>query len=148
MFNSPFNQYLLRYSRWGPQRSQVEIGDIVMSNYPSFNELLKLAQENPEALEKFRLEQVELIISQAPIKYQRRLRGLQFQIDVQRALHANSPMGACLKMSQMMHDSFDELRACLNKITNSDNPLRHDLENYEDNHQSDAKILRFPATSM
>lgn len=119
-----------------------------MSNYPSFNELLKLAQEDPEALEEFRQEQVELLITQAPIKYQRRLRGLQFQIDAQRALHPNSPMGACLKISQMMHDSFDDLRTSLNNITSSNNPLRQDVETYENNHQSDAKILRFPAISM
>ena len=119
-----------------------------MSNYPSFNELLKLAQEDPEALEKFRQEQVELIINQAPIKNQQRLRGLQFQIDAQRTLHPNSPMGACLKISQMMHDSCDNLRTWLNKVTNSTDPLRQDVEFYEGNQQSDAKILRFPATSM
>lgn len=119
-----------------------------MSNYPSFNELLKLAQEDPEGLEKFRREQVELIITQAPIKNQQRLRGLQFQIDAQRALHPNSPMGACLKISQMMHDSCDDMRNWLNKITNSNDPLRQDVVTYEDNHQSDVKILHFPATSM
>ena len=119
-----------------------------MSNHPSFDDLLKLAQENPEALEKFRLEQVELIISQAPIKNQQRLRGLQFQIDAQRALHINSPMGACLKMSQMMHNSFDELRTWLDKITTGSNPLQHDLEGYQSSHQSGATILSFPATSV
>jgi hypothetical protein len=119
-----------------------------MSTYPSFNELLKLARENPEALEKFRQEQVELIINQAPIKNQQRLRGLQFQIDAQRALHPKSPMGACLKISQMMHDSCDDLRTWLNKVANSNDPLRQDVETYEANQQSDAKILRFPAISM
>ncbi len=117
-------------------------------NYPSFDELLKLAKEDPDALEKFRQEQVELIISQAPAKNQQRLRGLQFQIDAQRSLHNSSPMGACLKMSQMMHESFDDLRNWLNKITNSNDPLRHEIDEYEHNRQNDAKVLQFPAGTL
>jgi hypothetical protein len=121
-----------------------------MFEYPSFNHLLKLAQEDPEALEKFRQEQVELIISQAPIKNQRRLRGLQFQIDAQRALHINSPMGACLKISQMMHDSLDELCSWLNKITSSKDIFPNDLNGHGHHLQSSqcsAKIICFTKTS-
>jgi len=117
-------------------------------NYPSFDELLKLAKTDPEALEKFRQEQVELIITQAPAKNQQRLRGLQFQIDSQRALHNNSPMGACLKISQMMHESFDDLRNWLNKVTNSNDPLRHEIDEYEHSHHNDAKVLQFPTGTL
>lgn len=119
-----------------------------MSDHPSFDELLKLAQENPEALEKFRLEQVELIISQAPLENQQRLRGLQFQIDAQRSLHTSSPMGACLKISQMMHDSFDDLRSWLDKITIGNNSLPQRIENYQQSDPSRATILNFPASSL
>ena len=120
-----------------------------MSEYLSFNHLLKLAQEDPEALEKFRQQQVELIINRAPIKHQPRLRGLQFQIDAQRALHVNSPMGACLKISQMMHDSLDELCTWLNKITPSKNIFPNDLNDHghEHYHPSGAKIISFIRTS-
>ena len=119
----------------------------MMSNYPTFNDLLRLAQDNPEALEKFRQEQVELIINCAPVKHQQRLRGLQFQIDAQRALHVNSPMGACLKISQMMHDSFDDLRAWLDKITASNDLIGHELADGAHNHQLNAKIIQFTGTS-
>lgn len=119
----------------------------MMSSYPSFNDLLKLAQENPEALEKFRQEQVELIINRAPVKHRQRLRGLQFQIDAQRARHVNSPMGACLKISQMMHDSFDDLRAWLDKITASNDLFGHELSDGANNHQCNAKIIQFTRTS-
>jgi hypothetical protein len=119
----------------------------MMSNYPSFNDLLKLAQENPEALEKFRQEQVELIINRAPVKHRQRLRGLQFQIDAQRARHINSPMGACLKISQMMHDSFEDLRAWLDKITASNDLIGHGLADSTQNHQLNAKIIQFTGTS-
>jgi hypothetical protein len=118
-----------------------------MTEYLCFNKLCKLALEDPEALEKFRLQQVELIINRAPIKHQPRLRGLQFQIDAQRALHINSPMGACLKISRMMHDSFDELYSWLNKITSSNNIYPIDLNDQQHHLQSGAKIIRFTRTS-
>jgi hypothetical protein len=129
------------------QGSLVEIGVIMMSNYPSFNDLLKLAQENPVALEKFRQEQVELIINRAPIKHQQRLRGLQFQIDAQRASHVNSPMGACLKISQMMHDSFNDLRAWIGDISACNDIFGHELSNDVHNRPHNAKIIKFTGTS-
>ena len=51
---------------------------------PSFDELKKLAQSDPEQLEKLRTELIEDTISSAPAQHQRRLRGLQFQVDMER----------------------------------------------------------------
>ena len=95
-----------------------------MSNLPHFDELLKLAQENPEALEKLRQEQVEQLINNAPIENQQRLRGLQFQIDAQRSIHKGSAIGSCVKISKMMHQSFGELRGWLNQLSDQNDPLR------------------------
>jgi hypothetical protein len=117
-----------------------------MSDFPSFDRLLTLAKEQPEELERFRQTQVEQIINQAPTAYQRRLRGLQFQIDAQRQLHADSPMGACVKISQMMHESFAELRVWLNDITGLNDPLRGEIDNYQKEQKSAAKVLPFPAS--
>jgi hypothetical protein len=117
-----------------------------MSDFPNFDQLLKLAQEKPEELERFRQEQVELLINEAPVESQRRLRGLQFQIDAQRELHQDSPMGACMKISQMMHESFAELRVWLNDITGLDDPLRNEINEFQasEGEKVAAKVLPFP----
>jgi hypothetical protein len=120
----------------------------IMSDFPNFDQLLKLAQEKPEELERFRQEQVELLINQAPAASQQRLRGLQFQIDAQRQIHNDSPMGACVKISQMMHESFAELRVWLNDLTGMQDPLNY--ESYESSAQAvndkpAAKVIAFPA---
>lgn len=117
-----------------------------MSDFPSFDTLLKLAKEQPEELEKLRLEQVDFIINQAPENCQRRLRGLQFQIDSQRKLHCDSPMGACMKISQMMHESFAELRVWLNDITGLNDPLRNEMDVFQSEPKMAAKVLNFPAS--
>lgn len=117
-----------------------------MSDFPDFDTLLKLAKEQPEELERFRQEQVELIINQAPDDCQRRLRGLQFQIDAQRQLHNDSPMGACVKISQMMHESFSELRGWLNNITGSNDPLRNEMDAIQNDNKTAAKVLSFPVS--
>ena len=117
-----------------------------MSDFPTFDELLKLAQENPEKLEAYRQEQVEKLISQAPEGSQRRLRGLQFQIDAQRQIHHESPMGSCMSISKMMQESFTELRTGLNQITGVNDPLRNEVNSItqEDKLQA-GKILSFPS---
>lgn len=116
-----------------------------MSDFPTFDQLLKLANENPQELERFRQQQVEELINSAPAESQRRLRGLQFQIDAQRQLHEGSPMGSCMKISQMMHESFAELRGWLNQITNSNDPLRNEIDDYQSTEKTAAKVLPFPA---
>lgn len=116
-----------------------------MKNFPSFDELLKLHQEKPEELERFRQEQIDSLINSAPARLQRRLRGLQFQIDAQRQLHKDSVMGACIKISEMMHESFTELRLSLNQLTGLNDPLLGDIEAFEAEERQAAEVLPFPA---
>ncbi len=77
-----------------------------------FDELMALAQSDPQALELYRQQQIEALLKDAPQYLRTRLEGLQFQIDAQRALHP-TPMGACLKLSEMMQDSFYQLQELL-----------------------------------
>lgn len=83
---------------------------------PDFDTLMELAKTDPEGLEKLRQEHVAAIINSAPPETRRRLQGLQFQIDAQRRIHS-SPMAACIKVSQMMYDSFTNLRYLLNEMS-------------------------------
>lgn len=87
-----------------------------MKNLLDFEELQRLAQEDPDKLEKLRIQWCEQLISDAPSSYRRKLRGLQFRIDMERR-KSKSPMAACISLSGMMHDSFDNLRYALNEAS-------------------------------
>ena len=85
-----------------------------MKDLPEFEELMKLAKENPEELERIRKNAIEDLIQNAPEKHQRRLRGIQFQVDMERE-KAKNPMDSCIRISRLMHDSFSKLRDTLNE---------------------------------
>ncbi len=76
---------------------------------PSFERLLDMAKNDPDALERLRQEHVKATINNAPGEYRQRLSGLQFRIDGQRRL-AKTPMSACIGISQMMHESLHQLK--------------------------------------
>jgi hypothetical protein len=82
------------------------------SRWPTRDELFKLAKEDPAQLESLRAQEIEALITSAPESMQRRLRGLQFQIDAKRSL-SKTPMASCLAISQMMFDSVYELNNAL-----------------------------------
>lgn len=86
---------------------------MIYKNWPSFDELKKMAEHSPEQLEEFRQQEIESLISNAPKDIRRRLRGIQFQINCQRQIH-KTPLGACLAISRMMRDSLVELNSALN----------------------------------
>ena len=58
-----------------------------------------------EELEAYRLREVTALIDSAPLDYQRRLRGIQFQIDTERDRHSCA-LGACTAIFNMMHISI------------------------------------------
>ncbi|OZG72152.1 hypothetical protein BTA51_17520 [Hahella sp. CCB-MM4] len=81
---------------------------------PNFDLLLEMAQKRPEELEALREQMVENVISSARSEYQNRLRGLQFQIDMTRA-KSKTPLAACMRISELMYESFSELHFYLNE---------------------------------
>mgnify|MGYP000091356365 CR=1 FL=1 len=101
------------------------------SQWPTTDQLLKLAQENPDALEALRQREIKSLIDSAPASMQRRLKGLQFQIDAKRRA-SKTPMAACVAISQMMFDSVYELNDALNKPSTT-----------EEKPKSVASVLRF-----
>ena len=70
-----------------------------------FDEWASLAKTDPQAFEARRLALIEDFLQQFPNPEQRRLRGLQFRIDLERR-RARTPMAACLRLSSMMWDSL------------------------------------------
>lgn len=86
---------------------------------PDFDTLMELAQNDPEAFDRLKAEAVEQTISEANEFSQRRLRGLQWQIDVT-VKKAKTPMEGCVKVSEMMHDKLWELRMALQNHDSGD----------------------------
>lgn len=103
-----------------------------------FDQLVDWAQNDPIKLEAFRRTEVDKLIEQASPAAQRRLRGLQFQIDSQCKLH-QSPLGRCVQISKMMHDSLYQLGAVINGSNSRDH------KNQMDKNEQDrsAEILAF-----
>lgn len=80
-----------------------------------FDHWAALARSDPESFEAQRTELLERVIARAPVHRQRRLRGLQWQLDQVRAT-AKTPMAACVRMNEMMWESVlgeGGLRDCL-----------------------------------
>lgn len=70
-----------------------------------FDEWSRLAKTDPAAFEARRLALIETYLHRLPPLGQRRLRGLQFRIDMERR-RARTPMAACLRLSSMMWESL------------------------------------------
>lgn len=116
-----------------------------MCTHLDFNYLSQLAKTNPEELERFRAAEIEKIIQNASPKNQKRLRGIQFQIDAKNKIHRNSPMGACIELSKMMHESFEKLRQNLNLHLNISDPVDNAIKDSDANKsvRNSASVLAF-----
>jgi len=106
---------------------------------PPFDELMRMAKDEPEKLEELRVKLSQQTIDAAPEKLQPRLRGLQFQVDAKRRL-AKNPLSACIQISEMMHQSFAELYEALNMPNGTSNALNK----HKDAVMEKKKVLAFP----
>lgn len=103
---------------------------------PNFDRMVEMAKNDPDALERLRLEMVRETINEAPEELRQRLHGLQFQIDGKR-LTSKNPMQACLEISRMMHESLMEMKTYINGI-DGDSDIQPAPES------ESAKVLSFP----
>lgn len=102
-----------------------------------FDRLSALASEDPKAFESYREKLYQQVIDQAPIELQRRLKGIQFRINMARKA-AGNPISSCMRISEMMHDSFVELKLALA------NPKKY-LHEQQSSHTESAEIIQlFP----
>jgi hypothetical protein len=101
-------------------------GGDVMDGF-DFEAWAALARDHPEEFEQQRREAIAALIASSPAN-RRRLEGVQFRIDMERKL-AHSPLKACLRVSEMMWDTFLELRTELAELgARADDPPRAHLE--------------------
>lgn len=86
-----------------------------MKDLPSFEVMTKLAKNHPKLLEDLRQDMINELIDSAPLDKQRRLRGLQFKIDME-IRKSKTPVASCMQLSKMMMESFSELSDALHAI--------------------------------
>ena len=82
---------------------------------PNFERLKYLAEEHPEKLEEIRNAYCQRLIDNAPEQFRRKLSGLLFKINMETRRSKNS-IQSCIRISEMMMDSFNELREVLNDV--------------------------------
>ena len=102
---------------------------------------MRLYESDPELFERRREALIRSTIDSAPEKHQRRLNGLQFQIDMERQRSESSLQG-CMRISSMMWERFDDLRSTLNSISNPENSDGVSLPVKKES-QASADILEF-----
>lgn len=81
-----------------------------------FDEWMKLFKNDPERFEIKRQDLIQSTIKQAPMEMQRRLNGLQWQIDTEIKL-AKNPLEGCIRIHQMMMDSVYEPNGLLDALS-------------------------------
>lgn len=86
-----------------------------MKDLPSFEVMTKLAKNHPKLLEDLRQDMINELIDSAPLDKQRRLRGLQFKIDME-IRKSKTPVASCMQLSKMMMESLSELSDALRAI--------------------------------
>jgi len=79
-----------------------------------------LASTDPKKFEQLRQDQITAIIEKTSSqRQQRRLRGLQWRIDIIREQHKDSAMAACIAISELMWETFEQLAELLQFTTES-----------------------------
>lgn len=69
-----------------------------------YKQWVEMAENDPELFERLRQRAIEEVIEKAPETHRQRLRCLQWRIDQERRRSKN-PLGACIRISQMMWES-------------------------------------------
>ena len=83
-----------------------------------FDAAMELARTDPEAFEQYRQDVIEALIARAPERNRQHLRCLQWRINQERK-RASNPIAACVKLYQMMWDSFAGESGLIDTIVNA-----------------------------
>jgi hypothetical protein len=111
-----------------------------------FDHWLALARDDPAAFEAERRALIEALIDRAPPARQRRLRGLQFRIDMERR-RARTPMAACIRIQSLMWDSLVGPDGLYDRVSSLNVPSLHSVPRApapEDSLRPCATIIPFP----
>jgi len=105
-----------------------------------FDSMSAIAKQDPSEFERLRQAAIDQFIESAPPQRRKRLRGLQWQIDMQR--RNRTPLSACLRISRMMWDHLLGVDGLLGPGRRQ----RADPRNQGSGRS--ARILPFPASDL
>jgi hypothetical protein len=102
-----------------------------------FYEAMELARTDPDAFEQYRKYIIESLIARAPKRSREHLRRLQWRIDMERE-RASNPVAACVKLYEMMWESFAGESGLVDTINNP-----HPSPDNIHGPQAEAKVVPF-----
>lgn len=102
-----------------------------------FDKAAALARQDPAAYEQYRLDAIEALITSASRANQPQLRRIQWRIEQERKRAPNAT-AACVKIYQMMWDSFAGNNGFVDIICNGNYPSRNTSDM-----PPKAKVLKF-----
>ena len=102
-----------------------------------FYEAMELARTDPEAFEQYRKYIIDSLIARAPKRNREHLRRLQWRIDMERE-RASNPVAACVKLYEMMWDSFAGESGLVDTINNA-----HPASDNMNGPRAGAKVVPF-----
>jgi len=82
-------------------------------NEIDFERWATLASTDPQKFEELRQDKILAVINRTSGQRRQRLLGLQWQIDTVRARHKDSAVAACLAISELMWQTFNQLAEVL-----------------------------------
>ena len=78
-----------------------------------FEHWVTLASTDPQKFEQLRQDKISAVIDRTSGHSQQRLRGLQWRIDKVREQHKDSASAACVAISELMWEAFEQLAELL-----------------------------------
>ncbi|MFT6122117.1 MAG: hypothetical protein ACJASG_000639 [Oleiphilaceae bacterium] len=120
---------------------------------PTFEALLALAKEDPVEFEALRDQLCKQIVDQAPEHISRRLKGLQFKINMERR-RSKTALKSCLELSKLMNNSLIELDEALSNpqeflMKHNSTAPQAENTNQTNTKKSSAEIIQlFPKPSV
>ena len=105
----------------------------------NFEHWATLASTDPQKFEELRQDKISSFINSATGQRHQRLVGLQWQIDSIRTQHQESPIAACLAMSELMWETFYQLTEVLK--SQAESGLQAPIPSMQ------ANIINFPTIS-
>jgi len=88
------------------------MGPLENDQKPTINHLISWAESQPELLQDWFEQELNDLIENAPISHQKKLRGLQFRIEMTKR-RAKTPIASCIEISKLMYESFYDLKNVL-----------------------------------
>jgi len=82
-------------------------------NEIDFEHWVTLASTDPQKFEQLRQDKISAIIERTTGHRKQRLQGLQWRIDTIRKQHQNSAATACVAISELMWETFEQLSGLL-----------------------------------